>query len=354
MLDSYGAVEGDPRESILARVMFTVPTGPKLRLAQNAAEKQIQSARWAMSWETKRLLMEAADAALEAAYYQQRCDLELQRATIAEQAVLNQQERFKIRQAAFRDVVAAQLDAGNAELAKRAAEAGLDQSQVRLSRALGRTDVVRPKILNDLSPEPLAAAPLDRVLAQARQTAPQLAQGANNIAAGEYRLSLEQWKAIPDFAIGPRYRYTYSDHSEGELGGRFTTDLPVIDRNQGRIVESAAQLKAEHARYRVTEIAALNDVAAAYLQLGEVQKRWDYFQVKIRPLMEATEATLRESLNDRTMTAGDLIILRDEFAKMRLVELELRQTHVRLRTRLELLLECRLATLADRTAETTP
>ena len=62
--------------------------------------------------------------------------------------------------------------------------------------------------------------------------------------------------------------------------------------------------------------------------------------------MEQVERLLREAFEDRSVPAYDVSALLAAFARMRLTELELRYQHQRWRTRLELLLECRLTDLA--------
>lgn len=83
-----------------------------------------------------------------------------------------------------------------------------------------------------------------------------------------------------------------------------------------------------------------------YLALQEVRARWDYFQRHIRPLIEQTEGVIRDALHDRDMPANEIVDVLEGLARMRLNDLELRYQHQRLRTQLELLLQCPLADLA--------
>ena len=122
-------------------------------------------------------------------------------------------------------------------------------------------------------------------------------------------------------------------------------DLPVFDRNQGNIAESAAQIQANCAQLRVAEITTLSDVTAVYLNLKDAQSRWQYYSTHTQPVMQQSETAIREAFRDQTISAYELIELLQQFGRMRLSELDLRYQHRRLRARMEILLECRLADL---------
>ena len=89
--------------------------------------------------------------------------------------------------------------------------AQLDQAKVRLARAVGATDGTPPAVDGQLAVQPIAFAPVAVMQARVRQVAPELAESRTAIEKSREELSLEQWKAVPDLKIGPRYR--------SELGG---------------------------------------------------------------------------------------------------------------------------------------
>jgi outer membrane protein TolC len=133
--------------------------------------------------------------------------------------------------------------------------------------------------------------------------------------------------------------------SEERLAARVEVDLPIFDRNQGHIAEAAADLRKNSARDDLMQVATLNDVAALYLDLQDVQSRSEYYRTQVRPLAGRTEAALRQAFKDLVITPYELNELLESLARMRLSDLELRYQHQRLRTRLEILLECELSRL---------
>jgi cobalt-zinc-cadmium efflux system outer membrane protein len=339
------AVGSGPPE-LVTRLMFTIPLGPKRELRTAVAQTDIRQTKLAMSREVKQVLAEAADAAVEVLDLEERVALYGRLAALAEQIVAVQKQRFEIAAVPYRNLVLVELSASRIELARRDTIAMLDQAKVRLARAMGLSDGLPPAIEGQLSVEPVRFSPLPAVLARAAAVAPQLAQSRAIVERSDQQLWLEKWKAVPDIAIGPRLAGDLASPAPESLAARVQVDLPIFDRNQGHIAEAAADLYANSARNDLVQVATLNDVAALYLELQDVQSRSDYYRTHVRPLAGRTETALREAFQDRAITAYELNDLLESLARMDLSDLELRYQHQRLRIRLEILLECQLSQLA--------
>lgn len=336
----------EERSFINTRVMFTVPLGPKLQWRTAAACSDIAAQKCALSQETRMLLLEAADAALEVNSLQEQAALQHHIVDLAHRLLAIQKDLFEAATTPYRNVVIAELTAGKAELGRRDAAARLDQAQVRLSRAMASRENLAPVIQGQLAVEPVPTVALDAVVSRALQVAPELAQSQAVVRGSQQQLAYERWRALPDLSIGPRVRTSLDGENEQTIGGRVQMDLPLFDRNQGRIAETAAMVNGNNARAAVVEVATLNDVRAAHAALFDAQSRYDYYRANIRPQMEQVEKIIQEAFADRAMPAYEQAALLDAFARMRLVELELRYQHERMRTRLELMLECRLQDLS--------
>jgi cobalt-zinc-cadmium efflux system outer membrane protein len=337
---------------LVARLMFTIPLGPKRELRSAVAQTDIRQTKLALSREVKQVLAEAADAAVEVLDLEERVALYGRLAALAGQVVAVQKQRFEIAAVPYRNLVLVELSASRIELARQDTLAMLDQAKVRLARAMGLSDRLPPAIEGQLSVEPVRFSPLPAVLARAAAVAPQLAQSRAIVERSDQQFSLEKWKAVPDIAVGPRLAGDLASPALESLAGRVEVDLPLFDRNQGHIAEAAADLYANSARNDFVQVATLNDVAALYLQLQDVQARADYYRTHVRPLAGRTEIALREAFQDRAITAYELNDLLESLARMDLSDLELRYLHQRLRIQLEILLECGLSQLAG--AETAP
>ena len=338
-LDS-SAAPGPPE--IHTRLMFTLPIGPKRELRTAAAETGVCQAQLAMSRDTKLILTEAADAAVEVLYLQELYGLYGRLGALASQVAGIQQDRFNIAAVPFRNVVLTELSASRMELMRQNTAAQLDQAKVRLARAVGATDGTPPVVDGQLAVQPIAFIPVAAMQARVRQVAPELAESRTVIEKSREELSLERWNAVPDLKIGPRYRSDMTGAIDDKWGGRVQFDVPVFNRNQGHIAEGAAILRTNCARQDLIDVTTISDATALYLDLQDVQARTEYYGAQVRPLMERTEKALREAFVDRSVTAYELTDLLESMARMQLSDLDLRHEHQRLRMRLELLLECRL------------
>ncbi|MGO9114651.1 MAG: TolC family protein [Thermoguttaceae bacterium] len=338
-LDS--SAEPGPPE-LNTRLMFTLPIGPKRELRTAAAETGVCQAQLAMSRDTKLILAEAADAAVEVLYLQELYSLYGQLGGLANQVVGIQTDRFNVAAVPYRNVVLTELSASKLELLRQNTAAQLDQAKVRLARAVGATDGTPPNVEGNLAVEPIAFAPVNAMQARVRQVAPEMAESRTAIEKSREELSLEQWNAVPDLKIGPRYRADLSGATDDRWGGRVQLDLPFFDRNQGHIAEGAAILRTNCAKRDLIEVTTISDATSLYLELQDVQTRAAYYSTQIRPLLAKTEKALREAFVDREVSAYELTDLLEAMARMQLSDLDLRHEHQRLRMRLELLLECRL------------
>jgi cobalt-zinc-cadmium efflux system outer membrane protein len=266
-------------------------------------------------------------------------------AELAERLVEVQRERFKIAKAKYRGVVQAELAAHEVELARRDAATRLDRARVRLGLAMGATGETQPVMRGQPAVKRQDFAPLEQVLARARQVAPELAQSQAAIETARWQVELERWNAVPDLNLGPRVRNSLSGNDENAVGARLAVDLPLFDKNQGRIAESAAEVRRRHAVYDLVQVQTLGDVTAQYAEIQDVQSRWEYYRAEVRPLIRQTKEAIRESLEDNTVEAYELTRMLESLANMELKDLENRYQHQRLRTRLEIFLECPLRDL---------
>jgi cobalt-zinc-cadmium efflux system outer membrane protein len=339
-----GSYDSEAGPGVLnARLMFKVPLGPKREWRTAAAASGIRESELCLSRETKLVLSEAADAAIDVLYRQELLVVYGQLSDMAGRVVAIQKERFQAAAVPYRSVVLTQMSASDIELARQMTLERLGQAKIRLARAMGLCDGAPPPLTGGLQVEPVAFAPLSDVLARARHVAPELAQSQAAVQQNQEQLALEKWKALPDLAIGPHWEGQLGSPSENRVSARAIMDLPIFDRNQGHIAQQAADLQTSCARQSLTEVTTLNDVAMVYVELQNVQTQADYYRLHIKPLLQQTETALRGAFEDRVAPAYELVDLLEYMVRMRLHDVEVRYQHQRLRTQLEVLLECPLA-----------
>jgi cobalt-zinc-cadmium efflux system outer membrane protein len=345
MLQTSSPTNSDDSSDLATRLMFTIPIGPKRAWRTAAAQSDIYKTQKALSVETKLILTEAAEAAVEVLYLQEQEQLYKQLKQFSDQAAALQQEQFKIAAVTYRDAVLAELTAFKMEMDRRNTEASLNQAKVRLARAMGLPDASPPLLQGRLTVETIAFCPLQSVLNRASQTSPELAQACGAIQENKQLHTLERWNALPDISIGPRVINDLSGPPNDRVGGRIQVDVPIFDRNQGNIAETAADVRISCAEYDLARVTTLGDVASLYQELQDVQSRAEYYQARIQPLIDQTQQSLQSAFESRQVTAAEFTKLVETLSRMKLIDLELRYAHHRLRTRLELLLECPISSL---------
>jgi len=342
VMDTETELDGGSETQLTTRVTMELPTGPKRRLRTAVAQAAVQESQQALCIEIKAVLTVAAEAAVEVLYWQEASALQGRLRALAVQNAELQKERFRIAAVPYRNMILADLALADASLSERSIRANLQQAQVRLAQAMGMTGPCLPAMQGELAVDRLPPSCLNDLLAEARCAAPEMAQIRAAIARSREQLALERWNAVPDVTVGPRFQDSFSSKPD-QLGARIAVDVPLFDRNQGNIAGESAQLQTECARLRLAEITALADAAALYVELQAVEENLDYYDVHLLPLVRQTELALDEALEGREISAAELVTLLEQFGKVRMDHLELRRQHNLLRTRLEILLERRLA-----------
>ena len=217
---------------------------------------------------------------------------------------------------------------------------------MRLNRAAGLSPAPLVRMRGELVVEPLPAVPLECLLAEAERSRPDLAESRAAVLESQRRLAQARAEARPDVVFGPRVQNELGETGD-RVGARMSIDLPLFDRNQGGIAETAAVVRTRCAMLDATEINTLSDVAAAYLELQAAQTQLDYHRTRVQPIVEQTECAVRGAAADTVLAPGQISELMEQLARMRVEQLDLRYLHTRLRMRLEILLGCPLDDLSE-------
>lgn len=341
-VDVEGAVESPDPTQMTNRVMFTVPMAGKRRRAQAAATAGIQRARCTLSAETELVLLEAADAALEVLYLQELAVLDNELSDLAARVADVQRSRFELQQITFAARTEAETDAADAGMRRLAAATKLETSRLRLSQAIGLLPPQPVTVSGQLTAEPVPAVPIETVLAAAQRARPELAVARASVMESQQQHALARAKAFPDIAVGPRYNQNLAPDDDGfrhdRAGARIQAAVPLFDRNQGGIAETAAQTRANCALLDVAELTTLSGVASAYQELLRLRGQLEYYEKQVVPLAENTQKAIRDALETRSLEVFQLSDLQQKFARMKNNYLDLRYRYNLLEVRLELFL----------------
>lgn len=335
---------GEGPTDISFRLEFAIPTAGKVQHRKAVARLGINRAAFRLSQETQQVLTDAATAALEVIYLQERLAVQARFGELAHSVVKVQEARFKKGDIAERDLLLAQLDAAQVESDRLTLTGQLQESRLQLARAIGLTQPRPLQMVGQLTTESIPPVSLEQLLAVARELRPDLAESRATVSQSERELSLARALAVPDLAVQPRYREAINDPND-DLGVRLSVDLPVFDRNQGGIAQSQAQIGRAWAILARTEVNTLGDIAALYTQLQAAQERLQFLESKVLPVAERAETAIRRAYETGDINPVEMSLQLQRLLQIRQDQLQLRYLHSQLRTRLEIALGCRLPEL---------
>jgi cobalt-zinc-cadmium efflux system outer membrane protein len=346
VLDSQSPVDLDDATILTTRLTFTLPTGRKRRWGMAAAEAGVARSQAALARETEVLLAEAADAAIEVLYLQELAVLQGELSLLAAKTAEVVTGRFQSGTTPYLATIRSRLDAAEIELQRLTTQGDLEEARVRLNRTAGLPPAPLVHMRGALVVEPIPSIRLERLLAEAERSRPELAESRAALLESQRLHAQARAEARPDLVFGPRVRDDLGPVGD-RVGARIAMDVPVFDRNQGRITERAAMVRTQGAILDLTQVNTLSDVAAAYVELQDAQTRLDFHSLHVQPIVEQTEAAIRSADADKVLAPDQISELLEQVVRMRVEELELRYLHTRLRTRLEILLGCPLEDLHE-------
>jgi outer membrane protein, heavy metal efflux system len=346
VLDTDSPVAGEDPTQLGGRLEFTIPTGGKRKAAQAVANAAIRRASYAVGREMHTVLVEAAAAGLEVMYLQEMVE---QRKKLTELAnEIAEMERALVGSVISEvQLLIADVDAADVEYDRLRSLSELEVARYRLSRAIGLVEPQPLTMTGRLTVEPVPRIPLEVVLQAAREARPEIKEAHAAVVEAQREVDLARAEAVPDIQFGPRWQDNIG-RSDDTVGARVSTDLPVFNWNQGAIGEMNAQVCTNRALLQVAEINSLSDVASAYAQLQPIEQTIEFYEKKILPLADKTEAAIRATQATDVADPVRLSLQLRKLYQVRLNYLEMRYLHNQLRVRIELFLGCRIADLEQR------
>ncbi|MEX2185903.1 MAG: TolC family protein [Pirellulales bacterium] len=333
--------EAGPTE-VSTRLTWTILLGGKRNLAQQVADLGIRRAQLAASRETEFIVDQAVAAALEVLYWQELVVLQAAQFDLANDLVSRAQPPVVPES----DRITASVSATGMELLRLDSVRELRAARFRLSKAMGLNPPRAIRVTGTLSDRAAPKVDLDTLLAAVRENRPEIAEAQLGIAQSRRQLALEMAKGIPDIELGPRYRDTFREPSDS-MGARFSTDLPLFDRNQGGVAESSANIRLSQATMGVVEMSTLSDVAEAFAELSPLQSRLAYYRSTVPKLTADAEDAIRDAYKIGKIDFNKVVSEQQRLARLKIEHLKLRYQYNRLRARIELYAGRSLERLAE-------
>jgi cobalt-zinc-cadmium efflux system outer membrane protein len=331
------ALSEDKATTISGRLMFTVPTNHKMARAQNAADAGIVEANLAVDSEVYLLLSGTIDAALKTLYYQELVEIYGQLGRLTEEAADIEHNRAQLRGLPPTQIIAADINAVEADLNRLDNESELELAELRLSRAMGMPHPQLISIEGNLAVEPLAQIPLDDLLRESERKHPELAQAEAAIAKSRLYVDSARANSVPSVEIGPRVRLDLTNDAE-RIGVRLDSDLPLFDRKEGEIYGAESAVHVKQARCDEVRLASQHDVANAYQQLRDIEATLVEYDERVLPLNQRTEKLLKDAKELQLFDVPKINDALRQLGEIKCKHARLRYEHKLIRAHLDLLL----------------
>lgn len=323
--------ENDPT-TVSSRLMFSFPLTRKRHWRKQVECSGLEEARAKLSEETEVVFAEIADASIEVLFYQELVRKQAEAAQLAKQAAEARRQRAG---ASFVDAASAEAAALTAQCDGHDTHERLQAARDRLARAAAWPADQQIELSGGLCYARTEPLDLPSVFAAVQSRRPRLAAAQANAARSGRAYQLARAEAWPDLEIGPRFQGD-TDGPEDRLGGRFAMDVPIFDRNQGRIAEAEAAWRASRDLLADARRNSDADVATAFHALAALQQSLDYFSETVAPTMEKLRAQLAELEAKKAVEGHQALELRQRLLRMEMEHLERLARYSRLLVRLEL------------------
>ena len=322
--EAVGRIESAPldrhttsRAEYVAGISQPIPLGGRLSAAEKVEELaslQLSREREALALEVTRRVHNAFATALFASDLAQNQSNLLED---SEQLISLVQSRVDAGDVSSTELLRAQAEAARYQLDFRLATAARQKALLALQHAVGLSLPVR-SLEGDL--EEALELPKLRQLA-ALGTSPRLAAAEATLETERARLDLARARRIPDLNLDLLYR-RLQDSRENAFDAGVRIQIPLFDRNRGRIREATAEIRAAEARLDRTRLEFHRALDEQQIELKSRSETAELLRQEVVPrLTEATRvAQLAYEAGDTSLS--ELLLARRESTLARLQYLE--------------------------------
>ena len=256
--------------------------GHKLGLAQNVARQSQAEASLAREAQRQAVLNAVAVAYYRVLADQQEVQLRQRLERLAQDAVTTTKQLANVGQADQPDLLQAEVEAEQASLDVSQARQRQQQDWTQLADLTGQSNLQPSGVAGSLE-EKLPHLDAETVLNRILTDSPQVKLAETGVARARAALKLAHGQAVPDLQLraGMQQNREISDFSNHPIGwignAEVGVEIPVFNRNQGRIATRAAELSRaedEVARVRLQLRSQAAPVIEAYRTSQEAVGRY--------------------------------------------------------------------------------
>jgi outer membrane protein, heavy metal efflux system len=259
-----GAFQGGRSVETTLRLSQVIELGGKRARRLRVAALERDLAAW--DYETKRVevLTEVAQAFVEVLRAQERLAAETDLVRLAEQVLATVAERVKAGKASPVEETKADVALSTSRVALERARRELVATRQRLAATWGSSTPTFQHAEGAF--ETVAAPPSAEALAERIIDNPDLARWGTELQQRQAAVDLAEVQKIPDLTAGGGVRHL-NEADAAALVFSFSMPLPVVNRNQGAILEAQHRLAKAGEERRAAVVRVRTALAAAYATL---------------------------------------------------------------------------------------
>jgi cobalt-zinc-cadmium efflux system outer membrane protein len=332
----WGTPELDASDDLDIYAYFSQPLewrGKKARRLEVAAqdikisEIELKGLQW-------RIRQDVRQSFLRALLAQKQLDFMRESGRYFDQIV--RYHRTRVEQGAMpeADLIRSQLEREHLTVLEQTAAADAERSRIGLLKTMGVADHRTDFELVDTPQPPLSTQPLNlqALMERARANNPELTRAEAEIDRARAQLALQVSQAKPDWTVTFGYKRTMGYNT---LLGGFIVPLPILNRNQGSIIQGQADVESYQGARQVALTSVESSVLAALatvrqrhamiqdLQKGMVQRADEFWRISEAAYQEGGVDILRLIDAQRVRNEARLLLTNTEMEyRISMAELE--------------------------------
>jgi cobalt-zinc-cadmium efflux system outer membrane protein len=303
-------------------------TAGKLRLDQNALCQEVRLRRFELEAMRLRVLADVRSGYFETLAAAAALDVHRQLADITREELRLAEEFLKAQEKPRVDVLLARVEQQIAQVALTKAEQRYLAAWRRLSAVVGLPDLQPAPLvgrLEDSSPQ----LSWDDALARLRAHSPELAAAAAAVARARWELRRAQVEPLPNVEVGVELLHDNAA-AEDVTSVAVAVPLPLFNRNQGRIAQAGAEVAAQLAAARRTELRLQHQLAEVFERYAGAREQVQRYAGRVLPDAEEALELLSQAYRQGESGFSTVLIAQRSYYQARLAYLdalrELRQS----------------------------
>ena len=283
-----------------------IVTGGKLRLSRQKYEQEAELAEIQAHAQRLKVVNGLTAAYFDVLAAQLTVENHRLLAKNADEAMKTTEQLLNLGQANQQDLLQAQVEASQAQVAVRNAETRLRQDWVHLATQVGVPDLPQQPLVGQLEPDGPA---LDRAesLARLLQDSPELAFAVAKVQQDQTQLQRERREPVPNVTVRGGVGYNYETRNPTAQVG-LSLPIPVFDRNQGTVRQAAADLTRSHAEVTRVQLDLQRRFADAFTRYEIGREQVENFRDQVLPKAKKAVELYEEQLKARRAAFPQVLV----------------------------------------------